>query len=209
VPKRSPGKSGEQTTETKDVIIRAALQAVRELGFAGATARAIARIGGFNQALIFYHFGSVDRVLLAALDATSTSRMERYRGSIEGSRSLDELIQVARRNYREDLESGHMTVVAEIVAGGVADPMLRTEIATRMHSWVDFVEVVLDRFLRDSPLSGFVRTRDIAFAIVAFYVGINILSRTGDDGNWVDGLFDAAEGVSPLLVPLLASQPSD
>jgi AcrR family transcriptional regulator len=209
VPKRSPGKSGEQTNETKDVIIRAALEAVRELGFAGATARAIARIGGFNQALIFYHFGSVDRVLLAALDATSTSRMEMYRGSIEGSRSLDELIRVARRNYREDLESGHMTVVAEIVAGGVADPMLRSEIAIRMHSWVDFVEGVLDRFLTDPPLSSFVRTRDIAFAVVAFYVGINILSRTGDDGDWIDGLFDAAEGVSPLMVPMLASQPVD
>ena len=49
-------KSTAQTT--KQQIARAALEALRTEGFAGATSRAIGRIGGFNQALIFYHFGT-------------------------------------------------------------------------------------------------------------------------------------------------------
>ena len=52
-------------SETRDRIIEAALETVRVEGFADTTARAIARHGGFNQALIFDHFGSVDELLTA------------------------------------------------------------------------------------------------------------------------------------------------
>jgi len=58
-------------------MVLAALETVKAAGFAGATTRAIARTGGFNQALIYYHFGSLDTLLLAALDHTSGERLER------------------------------------------------------------------------------------------------------------------------------------
>ena len=60
---------------TKLQIVEAALETLKTKGFAGASAREIARTGGFNQALIFYHFGSVRNVLLAALDLVSERRM--------------------------------------------------------------------------------------------------------------------------------------
>jgi AcrR family transcriptional regulator len=43
-------------------------------GFAGASAREIARRADCNQALVFYHFGSVTELLLAGLD-DSTRRL--------------------------------------------------------------------------------------------------------------------------------------
>ena len=46
----------------------------RTKGFAGASARAIAPRASFNQALIFYHFGSVRNPLLAVLDLISERR---------------------------------------------------------------------------------------------------------------------------------------
>ncbi|TMD18757.1 MAG: helix-turn-helix transcriptional regulator, partial [Chloroflexi bacterium] len=52
---------------TRERLVRAALTTLTQQGFSGTTARAIARTGKLNQALIFYHFGSVDRLLLAAL----------------------------------------------------------------------------------------------------------------------------------------------
>src|SRR5258708_391652 len=97
-------KSSAQTT--KQQIAQAALAALRTEGFGGATSRAIARIGGFNQALIFYHYGSLENVLLAALDLTSMERMARYRDAVDNTHSVEELVQVARRIYREDSESG-------------------------------------------------------------------------------------------------------
>ena len=55
--------------------------------FAGASARAIAREGSFNQALIFYHFASVRNLLLAVLDLISERRMSEYRPPFERARA--------------------------------------------------------------------------------------------------------------------------
>src|SRR5258708_12780511 len=67
---RSDGESAPQgearLSGTKLQIAEAALDTLKANGFAGSSARAIAHRGGFNQALIFYHFGSVQNALLPA-----------------------------------------------------------------------------------------------------------------------------------------------
>src|SRR5256885_430514 len=70
---------------TKLKIAEAALETLKANGFAGASARAIAHIGGFNQALIFYHFGSVQSALLAALDLISDRRLAEYGPAFEAA----------------------------------------------------------------------------------------------------------------------------
>ena len=49
-------------------IVDAAIQTLISCGYANTSARAIATTGGFSPALVFYHFGSVDALLLAVLD---------------------------------------------------------------------------------------------------------------------------------------------
>src|SRR2546423_4166010 len=122
-------KSTAQTT--KQQIAEAALDTLRTEGFAGATSRAIARAGGFNQALIFYHYGNVDNALLAALDFTGEERMARYRGALEEAGTLEELVEVARRIYREDSESGHVAVISQLVAGSLTRPELAAGVVAR------------------------------------------------------------------------------
>src|SRR3954447_9717278 len=101
-------KPGRQTGEaTRQRIVEATLETLKNEGFAGATSRAIARAGGFNQALIFYHFGSLDGLLLAALDKTSAERLQRYREAVDGADSSEELAQVAATVYAEDRDRGH------------------------------------------------------------------------------------------------------
>ena len=82
---RAPDRHGRTSSDdgaglngTKLQIVEAALETLKARGFAGASARVIAREGGFNQALIFYHFGSVQSLLLAALDLISERRMIEY-----------------------------------------------------------------------------------------------------------------------------------
>src|SRR3954453_23010751 len=99
------------TKPTAQTIVDAALETLREEGFAGATSSAIARRGGFNQALVFYHFGSLDGLLLAALDASSTERLERYRAEVGPLTTPEELVATMARIYAEHRESGHLTVV--------------------------------------------------------------------------------------------------
>src|SRR5438132_10040692 len=98
-------KSGAATRQR---IVEAAVETLKQEGFAGTSARAVAKQGGFNQALVFYHFGAMNELLLAALDETSRRRMTRYHDALEGVDDLSRLVELAGRIYREDLDDGHM-----------------------------------------------------------------------------------------------------
>ena len=199
-------KASAQTAPgtTKGRIVEAALETLKREGFAGTSARAIAATGGFNQALIFYHFGSVDRLLLAALDETSARRLEAYQAAVEKASSLEELVSVAARIYQEDLASGQVTVLSEMIAGSLAHPDLGPEIAARIEPWVDFAEQVVTRVLGDTPFASLIPSRDLAYAIVAFYLGLEQLSHLNGGTNRAAPLFDAAFRLVPLISPMLA-----
>jgi AcrR family transcriptional regulator len=55
-------------------IVDAALRTLTSAGYANTSVRAIATTGAFSPALVFYHFGSVDALLLAVLDRISDER---------------------------------------------------------------------------------------------------------------------------------------
>src|SRR5919201_4754438 len=151
---------------TRDQILAAALATLREDGFAAATSRAVAARGGFNQALVFYYFGSMDALLLAALDRTSEERLAAYRAALADARSLDDVVTMATRLYREDRDSGHIDVVSQMIAGSIARPELAPEMVVRMQPWLKLCEETLDRVLADSPPAAVIPTREIAYAVV-------------------------------------------
>ena len=70
-----------------------------------------------NPGLVFYHFGSVADLLLAGLDEVSRRRMERYSAAVDGAATPAELLAVATEIFREDLDEGYVTVLAEMIAG--------------------------------------------------------------------------------------------
>jgi len=192
----------ESPAPTKGRIVDAAFQTLKEEGFAGTSARAIARRGGFNQALIFYHFGTLNDLLLATLDKSSADRMSRYRDSIGKALNVDQKIQTATRLYREDLESGHITVISELVAGSLARPDLGPEVVARMEPWIEFAEGVITDLLSGSMFEGTVKPRTLAFAVVALYLGVDLLSHLDQDKSRAEELFAMAGTFGPLLAPM-------
>src|SRR5205823_3549643 len=134
--KRGPKTRGAAGDRTRGRIIDAAVETLQRAGFAGASARAIARTGGFNQALIFYHFGSVNDLLLAALNETSARRMDRYTEAVGRARSVPDLVRVAGEIFREDLESGHIKVLAEMIAAASSVPDLGPQIVAQVEPWI-------------------------------------------------------------------------
>ncbi|MGI8714881.1 MAG: TetR/AcrR family transcriptional regulator [Solirubrobacteraceae bacterium] len=188
---------------TKLQIAEAALQTLQTMGFAGASARAIAHQGGFNQALIFYHFGNLRTLLLAAFDLVSNRRMQEYWPELEAAVSAPELARLARRIYDDDLRHGYVTALGEMVAGGVADPQLGTAVAARIEPWIELVERKLDQLLSDSALRVLLAPRDLAFAIVAAYFGVDMLSHLQQDRSRAESLLDLAARVADLANAVL------
>jgi AcrR family transcriptional regulator len=201
------GTRTERTgTRTRERIVRAALDTLRKKGFAGASARAIARRGRFNQALIFYHFGGLHPLLLAALDQTSARRIERYREATRDVQDLPELLRVAASLYEEDLASGHITVLTEMVSAASAAPELRRELAARVEPWIVFAQETVERVIGGSSLERMVPTRDLAFGVVAGYLGLEMLTHLQGDRAPAGRLFATATGAASMLGILLGAQ---
>ena len=194
---------------TKLKIAEAAMATLKTHGFAGASARAIADSGDFNQALIFYHFGSVQMALLAALDLVSARRMDAYRPGFARARTIPELANLAREIYAEDLQNGYVTVLGEMVAGGVTDAELGGAVAARLQPSIDMVESKLRELLSGSPLESILPAADVAFAIVALYLGVDMLSHLEGEHARAQSLLDLGERYAPLLETLLPSQTAE
>lgn len=202
-PRRPAGDGDDAQEGTRARIVDAALEVLRTRGYAGASAREIAKVGDFNQALIFYHHGNVQGALLAALDRVSDSRMNAYGPAFDQAMTLAELAALAGEIYREDLENGYVTVLAEMVAGGMSDPELGREVVARIEPWVEMVEHKVRVLTAGSIFEPLVPPRDLAFAIIALYLGIDMLGQLDRDHARAESLLDLGVRGAPLLQILL------
>jgi AcrR family transcriptional regulator len=191
---------------TKLKIAEAALETLKAKGFNGASAREIAAQGAFNQALIFYHFGSVEKLLLAALELVSRRRMRAYRGPFEEAASLPALAALGRRIYEEDRANGYVIVLGELVTAGASRPQLGAGVAACLEPWLEMVERKVKGLIAGSPLEAIVPPRDAAFAIIALYLGIDMLSHLEGNDARAQSVFDRGTHLATLMAALLPSQ---
>jgi AcrR family transcriptional regulator len=184
---------------TAQTIVNAALETLREEGFAGASSRAIARRGGFNQALIFYHFGSVEALLLAALRQLGEERLARYREVVTPIESFDELVPAMADLWAEDEAAGHVRVVAQVIAGSANRPELSRQVVEQMEPWIELARETLARTLPPGlPVS------DAAYGIVVWYVGANLMAHLDPEATRTEALFARAREWAPLLEAIFA-----
>ena len=193
---------------TRDRIIGATLATLREEGIGGASARAIARRGGFNQALIFYHFGTVNDLLLAAVDELSCARAERYRVRLEGVDSLPALVTLAAELHREDSESGHITVLSQVLAGATTAAELKAPLRERFRPWTELVERAIERVIAGTPYAAVVPVADLAFVVTALFMGIELTMTLEDDRAREESLFRTIGLMAGLLEGLMGSVPA-
>lgn len=181
-------------------IVDAALRSLLKDGYANTSARVIAATGGFSPALVFYHFGSVDALLLAALDHVSTERLTRYRKRLEGVTTIGDLAAGMQQLHVEDQRDGYLTAVQEIVAGMAFDRQLGAEIVSRMQPWVEFAESLAERILSGSPLRALIDPSVVGTAAISLYLGLEIVARMrGGDANGSADLMVALTQAAPLI----------
>jgi AcrR family transcriptional regulator len=185
--------------DTRAVLIAAAIDTLRESGFAAASARRIAAKAGCNQALIFYHFGSVPDLLVAALEDVSARRMAAYRELLDRTGTLGELIDGAREVFEADLDAGHVTVLVEMISGAQSTPELGERVSACLAPWRSFAEAAVRDVLASSPFGSLVPPGEVAHGVVAGILGLEMLANLDGDRASALALFDRARGFADLL----------
>lgn len=86
-----------------------------------------------------------------------------------------------------------------MMAASTTFPELRGEIVTRMEPWVQLTEDAVRRQLAGSPLEQLMPARDIAYAIVSLYLGLEMLANLSDNREQAAALFATGERFAVLL----------
>ncbi|POM26577.1 Bacterial regulatory protein, tetR family [Actinomadura rubteroloni] len=160
--------------DTRAKLLVGALETLRTRGIAGTSARAVAGAAGVNQALVFYHFGSMDELLVAALEHGAEEQVARYRGRFDRVTSIGGLVELSRALREDDEAERNMTVIAQLLAGGRANPRLAEATARGLELWVAELRNVLRRVLTGTPLAEFVDTDGLARALAASFLGLDL-----------------------------------
>lgn len=189
--------------ETKARIVGATLRTLKSEGIVGTSARVIAREGDFNQALIFYHFGSVDDLVVAAVAEMSRRRMENHRARLEEVTSLTEMIAVARELHADDLAADNMTVLTQAFAGAVGNSTTGPKLYAELELWSDLVAETIERVLADVPAAANIDRRQIAQGISALFLGVELLDDLDPTKANASALFDTLEGLARLVELIL------
>ena len=194
----------KKSATTRQALIDSTIATLREEGFSGASARAISDRAGLNQGLVFYHFGSVVNLLLAALDAVSEARMQKYGPAIAQVSSASEIMNIATQIFQDDLDTGYVTVLVEMIGGASSTPGLGGEVATRIGPWFTFAKDALDKTFGDSPIAALMPSGDVAYSVVALYLGLEMLTHLNGDREPALKLFAHAQQMVVLLGALSA-----
>lgn len=195
-------RAGQPRTQSADIraaLVIAAIEALRDTGFAGASAREIARRAGCSQALVFYHFGSVTDLLLAALDEVSSRRMAAYRDLLADATSVAALASVAKSILTADLDAGYVRVLVEMITAAHSVPGLGEEVAERLQPWRELTEQAVRRALGRSPAARLIAPPDAARALVAGFLGLELLASLDGDRTSALGVLDRAGSLARLL----------
>jgi AcrR family transcriptional regulator len=189
----------ERSADVRAALVAAAIEALREAGFAGASAREIAGRAGCSQALVFYHFGSVSDLLLAALDEVSSRRMTAYRDLLDQAESVTGLVESAREIFLADLGAGYVRVLVEMITAAHSVPGLGPQVADRLMPWREFAETAARQALGRSPVARLLPPAEAAHAVVAAFLGMEMLASLDGDRSAAMALFDRARALARLL----------
>lgn len=126
-----------EPSDTRRKILDAAFRCLAAHGYAALSIREIGKEAGVNSALINYHFGTKDQLVIEVLDAVNERLLARQKAMYGGPQGFAEKWAEARRFYESDLASGFVRLQAELMAAAYSNPWLRDKVAARVVAWTE------------------------------------------------------------------------
>jgi AcrR family transcriptional regulator len=111
---------------TKEALLDACEEVIIESGAASVTTRRVAGVAGVNQALVHYHFGSVDQLLVAVLHRVTERTIEQTRVAFEREGTFIEKWRASIEGGLEDaMRKGWPKLWLEIIVLAQNKPEMR------------------------------------------------------------------------------------
>jgi AcrR family transcriptional regulator len=133
------------TAETRASILAAARARLLAEGYANLSTRAVAEVAEVPLSQIHYHFGSKQQLILALLQAENDRLLERQRTMYGGPEPLWQQWDRACDFLDEDIESGYVRVLMEMMAAGWSDEDVAARVREYVSGWMALLAEVASR----------------------------------------------------------------
>lgn len=164
------GGGGRQNSEqTRTAILEAARGRLVAEGVANLSTRGIAKEAGVPLSQIHYHFGGKPQLILALLDHENERLLDRQARLYAQDMPLWKQWEQACDYLDDDLASGYVRVLQEMIAVGWSDPQIATHVRADLAGWRDLlVDVARRAGERLGGLGPFTADEFAALVAIAF-----------------------------------------
>ena len=172
-----------RSADTFALILDAARVRLLADGYAGLSTRKVAEEAGVPLSQLHYHFGSKQGLILALLEEENQRRLARQHRLYAEDAPLWQRYERACDYLEDDLDSGYVRVLQEMIAAGWSNHELGAAVRELMDGWFALLsEVARETERRHGPLGPF--TADEAATLIgSVFFGSEALLLLGFDRN--------------------------
>jgi AcrR family transcriptional regulator len=132
--------------ETREQLLQAASAVLSEHGYAGLSTRRVAEAAGTPMSQIQYHFGSKEGLILALFEDMNAALLNRQQAMFDDpSLPLSRQWELACDFLEDDLNSGYVRILQELIAAGWSTPSIRRVATEGLNEWHRLLVVVARR----------------------------------------------------------------
>jgi TetR/AcrR family transcriptional regulator, transcriptional repressor of bet genes len=151
-PSANGGRRGRPSTGARERILDAAIEVLKDEGYAGLTIAKVAARAGESKPLVAYHFGSKQGLVQASGRAVAEVVTAEALAAVEGATTVEQVVRGGAEGIERllDRDERLARLYFDLAAVSVVDPEIRKTIAQVNDAWR---EVLVDLFVNatDGP----------------------------------------------------------
>jgi AcrR family transcriptional regulator len=171
----------DAAVDTRTLIIEAAHRRLLADGYAGMSTRKVADEAGVPLSQLHYYFGSKGGLILALFAEENQRRLERQTRMYAEDAPLWQRYERACDFLDDDLDSGYVRVLQEMVAAGWSNADIRDAVRELLGGWYALLtDVAREAERRYGPLGPFT-AEEVATLVGTTFIGAESLILLGFD----------------------------
>ena len=165
---------------TSTSLLEAAKKVLRQNGYAALSTRDVAAAAGVPLSQIHYHFGSKQGLMLALFDYLNAQLLDRQNAMFhDATLSLSQRWDRACDYLDEDIASGYVRVLQELIAASWSDPEVAKVVRGGLMSWFELIAEVARQADKELGGLGPFSAEEVAALVSSAFIGAESLYLVG------------------------------
>ncbi|MDQ6436006.1 TetR/AcrR family transcriptional regulator [Mesorhizobium sp. LHD-90] len=171
-PRESPAEPVSRARrDTRADLLAAAETCLRRDGYAELSTRRVAEEAGVALSQIHYHFGSKERLILSLLDYLNERLLKRQAAAFAAQMPLWRRWERACDFLDEDLASGYVRVLHEMIAASWSSPEIAKAVRRDLRGWFELLAGLAEEAAERFGSLGQFSPAEVASLVSAAFLG--------------------------------------